>query len=111
MIRLVFANGEPLPPPTPAVLGEPITDPEEIARGLERRAAYLRNSNWLDQHWPDLLPQALGKHVAVAGQEAFVAESGEEALKRAREAHPDDEQIVLQYVCPFPGPKIYGVRG
>jgi hypothetical protein len=50
-------------------------NPQDRAQ-LER---FKRNSDWLQSHWADLLPQARGKHLAVAGQEAFIADTPEEA--------------------------------
>lgn len=89
---------------------EEVTDPVEIARHKAWYAKARRNSEWLEGHWPDLLPQAHGKFVAVAGQEAFIAESGEEAEALARAAHPDDEGLLSQYVFPPGGPRIYANR-
>ena len=71
---------------------------------------FHRNVKWLEAHWGDVLPQARGKFIAVAGQEAFMADTGEEAEARAKAAHPEDEGILVQYVLPPGGPRIYGNR-
>jgi hypothetical protein len=71
---------------------------------------FHRNTKWLAAHWADVLPQAHGRFIAVSGQEAFIADTIEEALARAKAAHPDDEGIVSQYVLPPGGPRIYGNR-
>jgi hypothetical protein len=76
-----------------------------------RHERFQRNSDWLQAHWPDLLPQALGKHLVVAGQEAFIADTHAEALAMARAAHPDDDGPLSQYVLPHRGPRIYAHRG
>jgi hypothetical protein len=89
---------------------EEVTDPDEIARIREQHECASRNSDWLQAHWPDLLPQARGRHVAVAGQEAFIADTAEEAWAMAKAAHPDDTGALLQYVIPHPGPRIYADR-
>jgi hypothetical protein len=89
---------------------EEVTDPAEIERARSAFEHSRRNMDWLEAHWPDLLPQALGKFVAVAGQEAFVADSGAEARARARAAHPEDRGLLVQYVRPEKGPRIYGNR-
>jgi len=78
------------------------------ARAQDER--FKRNSDWLQAHWPDLLPQALGKHLVVAGQEAFVAETSAEAWAMAQAAHPDDDGSFCQYVLPHRGPRIYSPR-
>jgi hypothetical protein len=82
-------------------------NPQDRAQ-LER---FKRNSDWLQSHWADLLPQARGKHLAVAGQEAFIADTPEEAWALARAAHPEDDGVLSQYVFPNTWPRIYAYRG
>jgi hypothetical protein len=88
-----------------------VTDPIEIQKMRELHEAFKRNSDWIQAHWGDLLPGAFGKHLVVAGQEAFLADTMEEALERAKAAHPDDKGIYVQYVLPHTGPRIYAIRG
>jgi hypothetical protein len=94
----------------PKVVIEEVTNPDEIARFEEQYAQAQRNWNWLEAHWPDLLPHALGKYVAVAGQEAFIAEDGVEARAQAVAAHPEDKGVIVQFVRPEKGPRIYANR-
>lgn len=94
----------------PKITIEEVTDPVEIARHRAWHEKALRNSEWLETHWADILPQAHGKFVAVAGQEAFIADTDEQAVACARAAHPDDEGLLSQYVFPPGGPRIYGYR-
>jgi len=89
---------------------EEITDPAEIARCRAQHERARRNIEWLENHWGDLLPQALGKHLAVAGQEAFIADTPEEAWGRAKTNHPEDNGAFVQYVIPEKGPRIYANR-
>jgi hypothetical protein len=86
------------------------TDPAQLARAQVQNQRFKRNSDWLQAHWPDLLPQAFGKHLVVAGQEAFVADTSEEAWAMAEAAHPDDDGSFCQYVLPHRGPRIYAHR-
>jgi hypothetical protein len=95
----------------PRFIIEEVTDPEEIARHRDVAERAKRNSDWLQAHWPDLLPHALGRHLVVAGQEAFIADTPEEAWALAMEAHPDDTGAIMQYVSPERGPRIYAYRG
>jgi hypothetical protein len=88
--------------------GPPPANAKEILARMERGR---RNSQWLQTHWPDLLPQAIGKFVAVAGEEAFIANSAEEAWAWAARAHPEDDSATVRYVNPNRGPKIYENRG
>ena len=90
---------------------EEVNDPDVIARARAQDERAKRNSDWLQAHWADLLPQALGKHLVVAGQEAFIADTSEEAWAMAEAAHPDDDGAICQYVLPHRGPRIYANRG
>jgi hypothetical protein len=86
---------------------EEVQDEQEIARFRAQEEQARRNSEWLQAHWQDLLPQALGKFLAVAGQQAFLADTSEQAWQLAQEAHPEDRGILVQYVRPERGPRIY----
>jgi hypothetical protein len=94
----------------PAFIIEQVTDTGEIARHRAQRERAKRNSDWLQSHWSDLLPQARGRFIAVAGQEAFIADTGEEARSLAKKAHPADDGALCQYVFPHSGPRFYGHR-
>ena len=89
---------------------EEVTDPVEIARHRAHAERVRRNSDWLQAHWADVLPQARGKFLAVAGQEAFIADTPEEAWSVAEAAHPEDDGVLVQYVRPERGPRIYAHR-
>jgi hypothetical protein len=65
-----------------------------------------RNWLWLQDHWDDLLPQAAGKFVAVAGEEAFLADDASMARSQAVEAHPADKGVIVQFVRAEKGPQI-----
>jgi hypothetical protein len=92
----------------PQFVVEETTDPVERA-GLRHGAEQYRlNSDWLQAHWADLLPAAEGRYVAVAGRQAFVGESAAEALDQAKAAHPDDAGMLVEYVRPTTGPRVYG---
>jgi hypothetical protein len=92
------------------VIIEELTDPVEIARHRAWQEKARRNADWLETHWAEILPQAHGKFVAVAGQQAFIADTGEEAVARAKAAHADDEGVLSQCVFPPGGPRIYAHR-
>lgn len=95
---------------TPQMIVEVVTDPDEIARAESQHAQFRRNAEWLDSHWKDLTPQAFGKFVAVAGQEAFIAATSAEGYVWARAAHPEDHGPLVEYVLPPNGPRIYANR-
>jgi len=89
---------------------EEVTDPAAVARFQAAMAQFERNSNWLQAHWEELLPQALGKFVAVAGAQAFLAETPAEAWTWTKTAHPQDQGAFVEYVRPEKGPRWYGNR-
>lgn len=89
---------------------EEIRDPDEIARNRVQFERGRQNSQWLAAHWHELLPGARGRFVAVARQEAFVADSAEEAWASAKQAHPDDGGAFVQYVFATVGPRAYANR-
>lgn len=95
---------------TPEFVFEEVTDPDYLARVKAQRERASRNRAWLQAHWPELLPAARGRFIAVAGEEAFIADSAEEAWDMARAAHPDDDGAIDQYVRPERGPRIYAHR-
>jgi hypothetical protein len=96
--------------PDHTVTLEEVTDPAEIARMRVEHARFRRDIDWLKAHWPDLLPRAYGKFLAVSGQQAFMADTAEEARALARAAHPENQGPWVQYVRPPGGPRIYACR-
>jgi hypothetical protein len=95
----------------PKFIIEEVTDPVEIARHRAGMEQALRNSEWLQAHWADVLPQARGKFLAVTGQEAFIADTPREAWDWAEQKHPADKGAMVQCVIPEEGPRIYGNYG
>ena len=94
----------------PKTLIEQVDDAAEIDRVRAQVQRGRQNSEWLASHWADLLPNARGRFVAVAGQEAFVADTAEEAWGRAKGTHPNDDGAFVQYVIPTVGPRVYANR-
>ena len=80
----------------------------EAIRARQERAR--RNSEWLQTHWGLLLPHAVGKFVAVAGEEAFIADTPQQAWAWAAEKHPQDDTATVQYINPRQGSKVYANR-
>lgn len=95
---------------SPPITIEEVTDPAEVARSRAQDERARRNSDWLQAHWADLLPQARGKFIAVAGQEAFIANTAEEAWAWADRVHPDDNGAMVRFVRLGRGPRIYANR-
>jgi hypothetical protein len=81
----------------PIVMQE-VTDPKEIARARAQRERFDRNAAWLQAHAQEIYSRHRGKCVCIAGEEIFVAETPEEAMRLANAAHPDDDGSFVQYV-------------
>jgi hypothetical protein len=106
--RLHVRGGGPV---EPKFVIEEVTDPIAVAPLQEQDERARRNEVWLQSHWSELLPRVRGRFIAVAGQEAFVADSQEEAWSKARAAHPKDDGVIEQYVRPERGPRLYAHQG
>ena len=90
----------------PKFIIEEVTDPGEIARARAQDERHRRNSEWLQAHWADVLPQARGKFLAVAGQEPFIANTPEEAWAWVAATHPEDNGAIVRYIRTEKGPRI-----
>ena len=110
MIIFRTLDGKPLPDIERTLTIVEMSD-EERQRNLAAGAARGRNIDWLGTQWPNLLPQVLGKYVAVAEQEAFIAPTSEEAWAWIRTHHPDALGSLVQRVTSNLGPKNYAIRG
>jgi hypothetical protein len=88
-----------------------ITDPAENERRRLQVEQAKRNSDWLSAHWSEVYPGAVGQFLAVVSGEAFVGASVAEVVAKAKAAHPDDAGMLVEYVRPNVGPRIYGNRG
>lgn len=94
----------------PALIVEEVTDPKEIERARLQHARHRRNSDWLQSHWADVLPQARGKFLAVAEQEPFIADTPAEAWTWVDATHPEDDGAIVRYIRTETGPRIYADR-
>ena len=90
---------------------ENISDSDVISRARIQDERHRRNSSWLQRHWSDMLPQARGKFVAVAGEEAYIAASPAEAWDWVKREHPEDNGAIVRYVRTELGPRLYANRG
>jgi hypothetical protein len=81
---------------------EVVDDPELNTQLRAEGAQFKKNLEWLASHWADVLPQARGKYIAVAGQEPFIADDAIEAEKLAVAKHPEGKGVLVQYVYSSP---------
>jgi hypothetical protein len=86
---------------------EEVTDPAEVARSLTLDERHARNTDWLEGHWADLMPQARGKFVAVAGEESHIADTLEAGRAWIARTHPEDHGAFVRYVRKQEGPRIH----
>ena len=94
----------------PAYSIEEVSEPHEIARRRAQDERHRRNSEWLQAHWTEVLPQARGKFLAIAGREPFIADTPAEAWAWVDATHPDDNGAIVRYIRPETGPRIYADR-
>jgi hypothetical protein len=80
----------------PPYIIEEVSDAHEAARVQAQDARHRLNNAWLQTHWDEVLPQARGKFLAVAGQEAFIAQTPEEAWAWVDATHPEDDGALVQ---------------
>ena len=73
------------------IVMEEVTDPEELAKARAQRERADRNAAWLQANASEVYSRNRGKHICVAGEELFVADTVEDVLARAKAAHPDDD--------------------
>ena len=86
------------------------TDPDYISRVRAQDEQAKRNTDWYQAHWNELVPPNYGKYLAIAGQEAFLAETVLEAQAQAVAAHPEDKGVIVMFISPPKGPRIYENR-
>ena len=73
-------------------------DLPETGKIQAQRQRFRKNSAWLQGHVAHVYAQHRGKHICVAGEELFVADTAPEAVALARQAHPEDDGLLLRYV-------------
>ncbi len=86
---------------------EEVTDPEEIARHRIGMEHFRRNLDWWDANRQAFLPHGWGRYVAIAGQQAFLADTPAAAWAWVRAQHPEDQGPWVHYLKPAKGPRIY----
>jgi hypothetical protein len=76
-----------------------VTDPDELAKARAQDERFGRNSVWLQTHATEIYTQYRGKCICIAGEELFIADTPEEALRQARAAYPEEDgSILIRYI-------------
>jgi hypothetical protein len=80
------------------IVMEEITDPKELAKDQAQWERFDRNAAWLQAHVQEIYTRYRGKHICIASEELFVADTPEEAWALATAAHPEDDGRFLRYI-------------
>jgi hypothetical protein len=88
---------------------EEVTDPVELAKARAQREKFDRNSAWLQAHAHEIFsnPAHRGKFLVISGEELFVADTVEQAIDLADNAHPQDDGSFIHYLPKENVPRIY----
>ena len=77
---------------------EEVTDPAELAVSRIRQDRFARNLAWFEDHAVELATHHRGRCICIAGEELFSADTPQQALARARTAHPEDDGFFPHYL-------------
>ena len=80
------------------IVMEEVTDEKELAEARVRREFFDRNAAWLHNHASEVYPNYRGKFICIAGEQLFIGDSPQEAIRKARESYPDDNGWFVHYI-------------
>ena len=90
----------------PVVLEE-LSDADELAKAKAQDERFQRNWDWFQTHCAEIYPENAGKILCIAGQETFAGETTDEAVAKAKAAHPEDDGRFTVIVPRQKGIRIY----
>lgn len=82
------------------------TDPAVCAEVAARFEQCQQNVRWLEEHAMDAYSNR-GKYICVSRQQIFVADTPEQAILAAKNAHPHDDGRFTLYIPVDKAPRIY----
>lgn len=83
--------------------GEPVTDPEVVARFRLQMERFARNTAWFEAHARQIGRDHPGKFISVVAGQLFVGNDVKELYTRVRAAHPDEWNAAFtKYIRPVP---------
>jgi hypothetical protein len=91
----------PISAPSPEIVMDVVTDPDEIAKTNAQMKRFDRNFAWMQTHAAEVNSHR-GKIVCIAGEELFVGDDVSEVVTRAQAAHPDE---IGWFTCRIPKEK------
>jgi hypothetical protein len=87
-----------------------VRDPAALAQARAQRSRFDRNAAWLQAHAAEVYAKHRGKCICVAGEEMFVADTPEGAVRAARIKHPDDDGWFVRYIPRERAARVYADR-
>ncbi len=94
---------------SPIIMTDETLSAEEAAAAQKQQEQFDRNSDWLEAHVPEIYSRYRGKCICIAGQEVFVSDSVEEAVAKAKAAHPEDQGWFTRYIPKEKVARIYAI--
>jgi hypothetical protein len=83
--------------------------PEELAAAQRQHEQFERNSAWLEAHILEVGEKHRGKIICIAGEELFVGDTTQEAVAKAKAAHPEDKGLFTRYIYKEKAARIYAL--
>jgi hypothetical protein len=87
-----------------------VTDPEEVARAKAQFDLFDRNIEWYKAHASEIFRKHRGRHICIAGQELFVADTSQDARALGKQAHPEDNGTFAMFIPKEKLARIYADR-
>jgi hypothetical protein len=92
------------------IVMEEVTNLQELAGARVQDERFERNFAWFQAHAAEIFAQHRGKCIGVAGERLFVADTPEEVVAQAKQAHPEDDGRFVHYVPTEKLARIYAHR-
>jgi hypothetical protein len=87
-----------------------VRDATALAQARAQRSRFDRNAAWLQAHAAQVYGQNRGRCICIAGEELFVADTPEEAVRIATARHPDDDGWFVRYIPREKVARVYADR-
>jgi len=83
------------------IVGETTT--RELTEEEKRRwSEHEADTEWMLEHWGEMLERYAGKCIAIANQELFIGDDLREVYEQARAKYPERTPLV-EYILPYKG--------
>lgn len=106
-VRITTTTGEPQLAPVRMEIVDDRAAQQAARISFEQ---FARNIAWYQAHSAEVFQRGRGRHICVAGEEMFVAETVHEALALAQAAHPRDTGVFSKFVPQEKHHRVYAYR-